>query len=328
MPGARAAGPRGGARAPAVGHAGSARCPSPSSARPSRRRRWLPGVVAGDVMLTRRPHRAGRRRPARPRSAPPPTATAARGTGAVPACPRGRPRARAGPDRRRRRARRSSTRPRPASPLERAVTTNREISPHLHLRRGARRPTSSPAEPGAPPSRFVVERALVGLCACRSGCRGGAAPDGGVHLNARSQFGRPSQLPGDIAAGGRRRHRHRGHAGHAVAGGLAARHRPRRRRWRSRWPSGGRPRRPAGGARHPAPARRHGRRHHLPDPPLLPLGQADRGHARAAASAQLAARSAAALAGRRDDRCHRPRFEDVAVGDELPDARPSRSPAR
>src|SRR5439155_20485986 len=74
--------------------------------------------------------------------------------------------------------------------------------------------------------------------------------------------------------------------------------------------------RPACRAHHPAPPRRHWRRHRLPGAPLLPLGQTDRGHTRR--------RDPAARTTRRRDRGGRPvnttrlRYDDVQEGDELP----------
>ena len=67
----------------------------------------------------------------------------------------------------------------------------------------------------------------------------------------------------------------------------------------ARSPSGGPRGRAAGGAPLPAPARRHRRRHRLPDPPLLPVGQADRDDARRRQRAARPPRRADRRRGRR-----------------------------
>ena len=163
--------------------------------------------------------------------------------------------------------------------LERAVTTNREIHPHLTLAGVAVAPEDvlvGPV-PGRAVLDFVVVAATISLCALQVGvCESALHEDRGLSESAPTVRAAPQHVPGHHAAGGRRRHRHRGDAGHLAERGVALRHRSR---------CGGR--RPGGqvagvragaadGARHPAPARGPGGRHLLPDPPLLLVGQADR----------------------------------------------------
>ncbi len=167
----------------------------------------------------------------------------------------------------------------PGATIERATTTDHQIHPHLHMDgvsgRGRRRPGRSrrrrrrggvDARPG--PHRAVRHPARRD--------RGGGA--------TRRRLPQPTPpirsslvvVPGHHAARRRCLHRHRGHPGHHVAGGVAHRRGPPGHRSRGRRPLVGVGGGPTSGARHPAPPRRPGRRHLLPDPPLFPVGQADR----------------------------------------------------
>ena len=125
----------------------------------------------------------------------------------------------------------------PAAPgvtLERAVTTNREIHPHLHLdgvHAGGRTTSWSARTPG----RAALDFALMAadhraLRAAGRRVRGGAHQDGGLPEHPPAVRPAAQHVPGHHAAGRRRRHRHRGDARHVAERGVALRHRPRGRR--------------------------------------------------------------------------------------------------
>jgi 3-oxocholest-4-en-26-oyl-CoA dehydrogenase beta subunit len=79
--------------------------------------------------------------------------------------------------------------------VERAVTTNREIHPHLHLD-GVTVPSDRLLADGDP-SRghdvvtWMLDRAWTGLCALQVGVTEAAVAQTASYLNARQQFGRP-----------------------------------------------------------------------------------------------------------------------------------------
>ncbi len=79
--------------------------------------------------------------------------------------------------------------------LERAVTTNREVHPHLHLD-GVKVATDDLLA-GGDPSRgpevltWMLERAWTGLCAVQVGVTEAAVSQTAAYLNTRQQFGRP-----------------------------------------------------------------------------------------------------------------------------------------
>lgn len=158
--------------------------------------RWLPGVVTGDVVLSAAYSGAA----ASPTGTPPVTATPAgdrwRLDGTEPAVPQAHlaerlvvpartpdggvlvalvdPRA-------------------PGAQLERAVTTNREIHPHLHLTGlevGPGEVVASPAD-GADALRWSLEAACTGLAALAVGVCESALHQTAAYLNQRQQFGRP-----------------------------------------------------------------------------------------------------------------------------------------
>ena len=248
----------------------------------AQRARWLPGVVSGDVVLTA----ALTGSAASPTSSP---AVRGDGTrrrlgarrhraGGAPGAPGGPDRG-AGPYRGRRRAARAR-RPGGARRLARA------------------RPDHQPRGPSAPASRRGDGRGRGGPGRCRRRpfdarlpvggghdrvvraagrrVRGGAHTDRGLPERPSSVRAPAEHVPGHDAAGGGRRHRHRGDAGHLAERRVALRQRARRRRRGVGGQMAGLRARAADGARHPTPPRRHGCGHHLPDPPLLPVGQADR----------------------------------------------------
>jgi alkylation response protein AidB-like acyl-CoA dehydrogenase len=79
--------------------------------------------------------------------------------------------------------------------VERAVTTNREIHPHLHLEGVKVAPDDLLAN--GDPSRghevviWILERAWTGLCALQVGVTEAAVCQTAAYLNTREQFGRP-----------------------------------------------------------------------------------------------------------------------------------------
>ena len=77
--------------------------------------------------------------------------------------------------------------------LERAVTTNREIHPHLHLTGVALGPEEVLVGPdlGRVALDVLVVAAIIGLCALQVGVCEAALTQTAVYLNTRHQFGRP-----------------------------------------------------------------------------------------------------------------------------------------
>jgi alkylation response protein AidB-like acyl-CoA dehydrogenase len=77
--------------------------------------------------------------------------------------------------------------------LERAVTTNREIHPHLHLDSAPAGPADVVAGPadGAAALEFMLQAARTGLCALQVGLTESALAQTAAYLNQRHQFGRP-----------------------------------------------------------------------------------------------------------------------------------------
>lgn len=77
--------------------------------------------------------------------------------------------------------------------LERAVTTNREVHPHLHLRDvgvPGEDVIAGPAE-GAGVLRAMLQAAWTGICALQLGVAESALGQTAEYLNQRHQFGRP-----------------------------------------------------------------------------------------------------------------------------------------
>jgi 3-oxocholest-4-en-26-oyl-CoA dehydrogenase beta subunit len=81
----------------------------------------------------------------------------------------------------------------PGARLERAVTTNREIQPHLHLSGAPVRPAEVVAGPqsGAAALKWTMEAAWTGLSALAVGVGESALRQTAAYLNQRHQFGRP-----------------------------------------------------------------------------------------------------------------------------------------
>ena len=79
--------------------------------------------------------------------------------------------------------------------MERAVTTNREVHPHLHLEGVTVGPDDLLA--GGDPQRghevltWILNRAWTGLCAIQVGVTEAAVAQTATYLNTREQFGRP-----------------------------------------------------------------------------------------------------------------------------------------
>jgi hypothetical protein len=81
----------------------------------------------------------------------------------------------------------------PGVTLERAVTTNREIHPHVHLAGVAVSPGDVLVGPdlGRSVLDFVLVAATIGLCALQVGVCEAALTKTAAYLNSRQQFGRP-----------------------------------------------------------------------------------------------------------------------------------------
>jgi 3-oxocholest-4-en-26-oyl-CoA dehydrogenase beta subunit len=81
----------------------------------------------------------------------------------------------------------------PGASLERAVTTDRQVHPHLHLQ-GVSVPSGDVLvgpDGGAAAVEWLMERALTGLCAIALGVCEEAVRRAAAYLNERTQFGRP-----------------------------------------------------------------------------------------------------------------------------------------
>ena len=199
-----------------------------------------PGVVAGDVVLTRRARGAGARRVRA-------TATATATGGASTARKPERARRATWPRRVLVPAAPTTARSRCSSSTPTAAGVERERGDDHQPR--DRSPTS--CSTGAPAEPLGGERRSLDWLVARPGAARRCAPlqvgvcEEALRLAAeytsQPRAVRPAAVdhPGRGPAGGRRLHRHRGDAGHAVAGGLAARPRASTRRTRWWWPSGG-----------------------------------------------------------------------------------------
>lgn len=269
---------------------------------PPLRRAWLPGVVAGDVVLTAALAQPGAGDPDRPSVEAVPDGDGwrldgtahsvaaghlaarilipARVTGSEPGQPGGR-------------AGEAATGAHgelivvlldPAAPgvtQQRAEATNREWLTHLHLDKVTVAAADVVAGPtaGAPASRWAHERALVGLAALQLGVSEEALAQAAAYTSARHQFGKPLSSFQSTAA----------RAADAYIDTEAMRATLWQAAWRldmgmdastsvevAKWWASDGGQRVA--ARHPAPPRRVGGRHRVPRAPLLPVGQADRRH--------------------------------------------------
>jgi len=81
----------------------------------------------------------------------------------------------------------------PGATLERAITTDRQIHPHVHLDGLAVGPVDVLAGPGdgAAAVSWMLDRARTGLCAIQLGVTEEAVRRAAAYLNQRQQFGRP-----------------------------------------------------------------------------------------------------------------------------------------
>jgi len=83
----------------------------------------------------------------------------------------------------------------PGATLERALTTNREVHPHLHLDSVAVGPddvlSGGDATRGDELLRWILDRAWTGLCALQVGVAEAAVRQTADYLNSREQFGVP-----------------------------------------------------------------------------------------------------------------------------------------
>lgn len=75
--------------------------------------------------------------------------------------------------------------------LERAITTDRSVQPHLTLRDAPAERLGDGSVAGERVLQGVVDRALIGLCALQLGVCEAAIAQAAVHLSQREQFGRP-----------------------------------------------------------------------------------------------------------------------------------------
>ena len=212
--------------------------------------------------------------------------------------------------------------------LERAVTTNREIHPHLHLDAGPVGPTSVVAGPdgGRRGPGGPLQAAWTGLCALQVGVSGSALRQTAAYLNERHQFGRPlSAFQGAMLR-----------AADAAIDLEAMPVTLWQAAWRldtgrpaarggGRGQVAGRRARPAGGARHPAPPRRDGRRRQATPSTATSCGASSSSCSWAVRAGSWPG-SAALVGGRRRRRPERagdrrgPRpcaYEEVSVGDAL-----------
>lgn len=157
----------------------------------AQRREWLPGVVAGDVLLTAALAEPGVNDPRRPQVRATPDGTRWRLDGWKPSVPAAHVAARvlvpaATPDG----VGVFLVDPSgPGASLERAVTTNREVHPHLGLD-GARGERLGDA-PGEAVLDGMVDRALLGLCALQVGVCEAAVRHAAQYTSQRVQFGKP-----------------------------------------------------------------------------------------------------------------------------------------
>ena len=159
---------------------------------PEQRQAWLPGVVAGDTMLTAALAEPGTNDPRRPAVLAAPDGPRWRLDGVQLAVPAAHLAARVlVPARTDTGVAVFLVDPQGSGvSLERAVTTNREVHPHLHLDGAAGEPLGS-VDAGGRALAWMIERALVGLCALQVGVGEAAIRLAAEYTSQRVQFGKP-----------------------------------------------------------------------------------------------------------------------------------------
>ena len=169
-----------------------------------------------------------------------------------------------------------------ASRASRRVTTDRSLVGHLTFDGAPAEPLGDGRVRASGRSASMLDRALLGLCAMQVGVCEAAIAQAAEYTSqprcssaSRSRRSRASQIRAADAYIDTEAIRVTTlQAAWKLDAGRDARADVLVAKW---WAAEARP---ARRAQHPAPARRHGCRHRLPGPPLLPVGQADRGHAR------------------------------------------------
>jgi acyl-CoA dehydrogenase len=161
--------------------------------RPAQQAAWLPGVIAGDVILTAALAEAGVNDPLAPQAAAVPDGDGWRISGFKPSVPAAHLASRVLVP--------ASTPDGvdvflvdPAGPgvtLERAVTTNREIVGHLTLDGAAAERLGDGSTDGERVLGALVDRALLGLCALQVGVCESAMHQAAEYTSQRIQFGKP-----------------------------------------------------------------------------------------------------------------------------------------
>jgi len=163
---------------------------------PEQRARFLPGVAAGEVLLSAALSGTTESTSGRPRVAAEPDGDGWRLDGTELAVPAAHVAARVLVPARTPEGEVVVALVDPAGPgarTERAVTTNREIHPHLHLDGAPVGPADVLAGPGggAGALGYMLEAARTGLCALQVGLTESALAQTAAYLNQRHQFGRP-----------------------------------------------------------------------------------------------------------------------------------------
>jgi len=163
---------------------------------PEQRARFLPGVAAGEVLLSAALSGTTESTSGRPRVAAEPDGDGWRLDGTELAVPAAHVAARVLVPARTPEGDVVVALVDPAGPgarTERAVTTNREIHPHLHLDGAPVSPADVLAGPGDGTSAlgYMLESARTGLCALQVGLTESALAQTAAYLNQRHQFGRP-----------------------------------------------------------------------------------------------------------------------------------------
>ena len=157
------------------------------------RRAWLPGVAAGDVVLTAALAEPGAGDPRRPSATAMRDGPGWRLDGTRPSVPAAHLAARVLVPARIGEGETAVFLVDPTGPgagLERAETTNRELHPHLTLDGAPAEQLGDPGE-GGRVVPWMLDRALVGLCALQVGVAEAALRQAAEYTSHRHQFGKP-----------------------------------------------------------------------------------------------------------------------------------------